>query len=229
MIAGDTNRSYLVAEPPRGAPVSAVVMSLHGTRSTAARQARLFGFEELAQTASAVVYFGRQSSGSEVGLQVGPWPGRRLHRRDRRRAPRPTSDASWSRAPHRDVRRCSHVRRCRPGMGAAQRHHGSTGGSRREPDPHPDDQRCGRATRRGDAVDVTRGRSHLARRAPRAAAEPLPWPHVPRDRRHQVDLGVRATPRRRSVTAVTRSDRGRQAGIYADTVVSGCGRGVRGC
>jgi hypothetical protein len=91
-------------------------------------------------------------------------------------------------------------RRCRPGMGAGQRHHGSTGGSRREPDPHPDDLRRGRATKRGDAVDVTRGRSHLALRAPRAAAEPLPWPHVPRDRRHQVDLGVRATPRRRSVT-----------------------------
>jgi poly(3-hydroxybutyrate) depolymerase len=41
IAAGDVNRSYLVAEPPPGAPVSAVVMSLHGTRSTADRQARL--------------------------------------------------------------------------------------------------------------------------------------------------------------------------------------------
>ena len=32
-------------------------MSLHGTRSTAARQARLSGFEQLARTASAVVVF----------------------------------------------------------------------------------------------------------------------------------------------------------------------------
>jgi poly(3-hydroxybutyrate) depolymerase len=57
IIAGDVNRSYLVAEPPSGAPVSAVIMSLHGTRSTAARQARLSGFGRLARTASAVVVF----------------------------------------------------------------------------------------------------------------------------------------------------------------------------
>ncbi len=57
ITAGDANRSYLVAEPPPGAPVSAVIMSLHGTRSTAARQARLSGFGQLAQTASAVVVF----------------------------------------------------------------------------------------------------------------------------------------------------------------------------
>jgi polyhydroxybutyrate depolymerase len=55
--AGDANRSYLMAEPPPGAPVSTVVISLHGTRSTAVRQARLSGFEQLAQTASAVVVF----------------------------------------------------------------------------------------------------------------------------------------------------------------------------
>ena len=92
---------------------------------------------------------------------------------------------------------------------------GSAGGSRREPDAHPDDLRCAGAARRGDAVDVTRGRSHLARRASRAAAEPLPRPYVPGDRRHQVDLGVRAPPRRRSVTAASHSDRGRQAWISA--------------
>ena len=57
ITAGDANRSYLLAEPPPGAPVSAVIMSLHGTRSTAARQARLSGFEQLAQTARAVVVF----------------------------------------------------------------------------------------------------------------------------------------------------------------------------
>ncbi len=57
ITAGDANRAYLLAEPPPGAPVSAVVMSLHGTRSTAARQARLSGFEQLAQTAGAVVVF----------------------------------------------------------------------------------------------------------------------------------------------------------------------------
>jgi polyhydroxybutyrate depolymerase len=55
--AGDADRSYLVAEPRPGAPVSAVILSLHGTRSTAARQARLSGFELLAETANAVVVF----------------------------------------------------------------------------------------------------------------------------------------------------------------------------
>jgi poly(3-hydroxybutyrate) depolymerase len=49
ITAGDSNRSYLVAEPPPAAPVSAVIMSLHGTRSTAARQARLSGFGQLAR------------------------------------------------------------------------------------------------------------------------------------------------------------------------------------
>ena len=57
ITAGDANRPYLVAEPPPGAPVSAVIMSLHGTRATAARQARLSGFEQFAQTASAVAVF----------------------------------------------------------------------------------------------------------------------------------------------------------------------------
>ena len=54
---GDTNRSYLVVEPPEGAPVSALILSLHGTRSTAVRQARLSGFEQFAETANAVVVF----------------------------------------------------------------------------------------------------------------------------------------------------------------------------
>ena len=57
ITAGAVNRSYLVAEPPPDAPVSAVIMSLHGIRSTAARQARLTGFGQLARTASAVVVF----------------------------------------------------------------------------------------------------------------------------------------------------------------------------
>ena len=57
ITTGDVHRSYLVTEPPPGRPVSAVIMSLHGTRSTAARQACLSGFEHLAQTASAVVVF----------------------------------------------------------------------------------------------------------------------------------------------------------------------------
>jgi len=57
ITARGTTRSYLVAEPPPGAPISAVVMSLHGTRSTAARQALLSGFERLALTAHAVVVF----------------------------------------------------------------------------------------------------------------------------------------------------------------------------
>jgi len=57
IAAGDVDRSYLVAEPPPGAPVSTVIMSLHGTSSTADRQARLSGFEQLARTASAIVVF----------------------------------------------------------------------------------------------------------------------------------------------------------------------------
>ena len=57
ITVGDLDRSYLVAEPPPGAAVSAVIMSLHGTRSTAPRQALLSGFEQLASTASAVMVF----------------------------------------------------------------------------------------------------------------------------------------------------------------------------
>ncbi len=57
LTLGSANRSYLVAEPPPGPPVTAVIMSLHGTSSTAAGQARLSGFERLAQTAGAVVVF----------------------------------------------------------------------------------------------------------------------------------------------------------------------------
>jgi polyhydroxybutyrate depolymerase len=54
--AGAT-RAYLVTGPPSEPPVSAVLMSLHGTSSTAARQAHLSGFEQLAHSASAVVVF----------------------------------------------------------------------------------------------------------------------------------------------------------------------------
>ena len=57
VTAGGAERSYLVAEPPTGLPVSAVLMSLHGTSSTAARQALLSGFEQLAQSAGVVVVF----------------------------------------------------------------------------------------------------------------------------------------------------------------------------
>jgi polyhydroxybutyrate depolymerase len=57
ITTGGANRSYLVAEPPADAAVSAVVMSLHGTRSSAARQARLSGFEQFADAARAVVVF----------------------------------------------------------------------------------------------------------------------------------------------------------------------------
>jgi polyhydroxybutyrate depolymerase len=57
ITARAVNRSYLVAEPPPGAPVSAVLLSLHGTSSTSVGQARLSGFEQFSQTASAVVVF----------------------------------------------------------------------------------------------------------------------------------------------------------------------------
>jgi poly(3-hydroxybutyrate) depolymerase len=90
ITAGDANRSYLVAEPPPGAPVSAVIMSLHGTRSTAARQARVSVFEQLAQTASAVVVFPQAIEPIGTGYEWNPsqdvdygrWPtASRLHRR----------------------------------------------------------------------------------------------------------------------------------------------------
>ena len=55
--ASGAGRGYLVADPPPGQPVSTVLMSLHGTSSTAARQALLSGFEQLAQSASVVVVF----------------------------------------------------------------------------------------------------------------------------------------------------------------------------
>ena len=57
ITAGGADRSYLVAGPPPGAPVSAVILSLHGTRSTADRQARLSGFGQFARTEGAVVVF----------------------------------------------------------------------------------------------------------------------------------------------------------------------------
>jgi polyhydroxybutyrate depolymerase len=70
--AGDTNRSYLVAEPPPGAPVSAVVMSLHGTSSTADQQARLSGFAHLSQSAGAVVVFPEAIEPIRTGYEWDP-------------------------------------------------------------------------------------------------------------------------------------------------------------
>jgi polyhydroxybutyrate depolymerase len=70
--AGHANRSYLVAEPAAGAAVSAVILSLHGTRSTAGRQARLSGFERLAQTAGALVVFPQAIRPIGAGYQWDP-------------------------------------------------------------------------------------------------------------------------------------------------------------
>jgi polyhydroxybutyrate depolymerase len=72
ITAGGANRSYLVAEPPPGPPVSAVLMSLHGTSSTAARQALLSGFEQLAQSASAVVVFPQAIQPIRAGYEWDP-------------------------------------------------------------------------------------------------------------------------------------------------------------
>lgn len=72
IAAGNVNRAYLVAEPPPGAPVSAVLMSLHGTSSTAARQALLSGFERLAQTANAVVVFPQAIQPIRAGYEWDP-------------------------------------------------------------------------------------------------------------------------------------------------------------
>jgi polyhydroxybutyrate depolymerase len=57
IVGGNAKRSYLLAEPAPGAPVSAVILSLHGTRSTAAGQARLSGFEKLGVQEGVVVAF----------------------------------------------------------------------------------------------------------------------------------------------------------------------------
>jgi polyhydroxybutyrate depolymerase len=72
ITAGDANRSYLVAEPPPGPPVSAVVMNLHGTSSTADRQARLSGLEQLAHTAGAVVVFPQAIEPIRAGYEWDP-------------------------------------------------------------------------------------------------------------------------------------------------------------
>jgi len=72
ITAGGADRSYLVAGPPPGAPVSAVIMSLHGTRSTADRQARLSGFGQLARTASAVVVFPQAIAPIGTGYEWDP-------------------------------------------------------------------------------------------------------------------------------------------------------------
>jgi polyhydroxybutyrate depolymerase len=72
ITAGDANRSYLVAEPPPGPPVSAVVMNLHDTSSTADRQARLSGLEQLAHTAGAVVVFPQAIEPIRAGYEWDP-------------------------------------------------------------------------------------------------------------------------------------------------------------
>ncbi len=69
---GDANRSYLVAEPPSGTPVSTVIMSLHGTSSTADRQARLSGFEQCAHSANAVVVFPQANEPIRAGYEWDP-------------------------------------------------------------------------------------------------------------------------------------------------------------
>ncbi len=70
--AGGANRYYLVAEPPPGAPVSAVLLSLHGTSSTAEGQARLSGFEQLSRTAGAVVVFPQAIQPIRAGYEWDP-------------------------------------------------------------------------------------------------------------------------------------------------------------
>jgi polyhydroxybutyrate depolymerase len=72
ITVGGADRSYLVAEPTPGAPVSAVIMSLHGTSSTAEAQARLSGFEQLAPSADAVVVFPQAIQPIRVGYEWDP-------------------------------------------------------------------------------------------------------------------------------------------------------------
>ena len=72
ITVGNANRSYLVAEPPSGEPVSTVIMSLHGTSSTADHQARLSGFERFAQSASAVVVFPQAIQPIRAGYEWEP-------------------------------------------------------------------------------------------------------------------------------------------------------------
>jgi polyhydroxybutyrate depolymerase len=72
ITVGQTNRLYLMAEPPPGPSVSAVIMSLHGTSSTADGQARLSGFAQLAQTASAVVVFPQAIQRVRAGFEWDP-------------------------------------------------------------------------------------------------------------------------------------------------------------
>jgi len=213
ITAGDANRSYLVAEPPPGPPVSAVVMNLHDTSSTADRQARLSGLEQLAHTAGAVVVFPQAIEPIRAGYEWDPSrdvdfiAGLATELLSRHRTPHGrlilTGMSGGARMsslfasihpelvqavgavagcarrvsvapvgpdpvvprherqdqPVRGQRHATMERkrpRCRAGMGAGQRHHGSTDGSRAEPHAHPNDLRCGGAARRGDAVDLTR-------------------------------------------------------------------------
>ena len=72
ITVGHANRSYLVAEPPSGTPVSMVVMSLHGTSSTVDRQARLSGFERFAQSANVVVVFPQAIEPIRAGYEWDP-------------------------------------------------------------------------------------------------------------------------------------------------------------
>jgi polyhydroxybutyrate depolymerase len=69
ITAGDGERSYLVAEPTPGSPVSAIIMSLHGSSSTSEGQARLSGFEQLAHTAGAVVVFPQGTQPIRAGYE----------------------------------------------------------------------------------------------------------------------------------------------------------------
>jgi len=164
-------------------------MSLHGTRSTAEGQARLPGFQQLAQTASAVVVFPQAIEPIGTGYEWDPTQdvdylgglATELLSRDRTQHGRvllmgmsggarmsglfatvhpdlvqPVGAVAGLRAPGGPVHRSVTILafhgtkdglnpygqrhetlerkrpRRRPGMGAGQRHHVSTGGSRRE-------------------------------------------------------------------------------------------------
>jgi polyhydroxybutyrate depolymerase len=72
ITAGNATRTYLLVEPPSGVPVSAVVMSLHGTSSTSEGQARLSGFERLADRAGAVVAFPQALEPVRAGYEWNP-------------------------------------------------------------------------------------------------------------------------------------------------------------
>lgn len=72
ITTGGVTRTHLVTEPLPGTPVSGVIMSLHGTRSSAAEQARLSGFERFAETASAAVVFPQAIAPIGAGYEWDP-------------------------------------------------------------------------------------------------------------------------------------------------------------